>query len=194
MPPKFQKKGGRPLNPLERKVKKRKHELIHKATVKKQYYKTIEKDNPQDDTPDYVKEIFGERTIDDDGNIVAYNSGKNDTPKEEEERVHYLGDESSDEEEEEDDNGKKKRKTHDKQHKPNPFKAQLDERDRKRRLTKEEREKRDREFAEQAKDRQKYYNKRRRERSQMLAKNAKGQPKMARQMDNLLEKIQKQMA
>ncbi|KAI9275615.1 hypothetical protein BDA99DRAFT_495963 [Phascolomyces articulosus] len=208
MPPKGQKRGGRPLNPLERKVRKRKHELIHKATVKKQYYKSIEKENPQDDTPDYVKEIFGERTIDEDGNVVAYDSGKKDSAFEEEkeqDRVYYLDDASSSDEEEDDeeeddddDKGKRSKKkskmnSESKQHKPNPFKSQIDDRNKARKLTQEQRDKRDRDFAQQAKDRQQYYSKRRRERSQMLAKNSKGQPKMAKQMDHLLEKIQKQM-
>lgn len=34
---------------------KRKRELIHKATVKSQYYKEL--NQQKDDTPDYVKEV-----------------------------------------------------------------------------------------------------------------------------------------
>ncbi|CAO3685150.1 unnamed protein product [Rhizopus stolonifer] len=67
MPPKSSRK---PLNALQRKQLKRKQDLIHKATVKSQYYKTLNKQD--DDTPDYVKDIFGaqEKTIDKDGNVV----------------------------------------------------------------------------------------------------------------------------
>lgn len=37
---------------------KRKYELIHKASVKSQYYKTLNNDaETGDDTPDYVKEV-----------------------------------------------------------------------------------------------------------------------------------------
>lgn len=36
---------------------KRKYELIHKAQVKSQYYKELNKDS-KDDTPDYVKEVY----------------------------------------------------------------------------------------------------------------------------------------
>lgn len=37
---------------------KRKYELIHKASVKSQYYKELNKDaETGDDTPDYVKEV-----------------------------------------------------------------------------------------------------------------------------------------
>lgn len=38
-------------------VKKRKNELIHKAQVKRKYHKQIQKDNFDQDTPDYVKEV-----------------------------------------------------------------------------------------------------------------------------------------
>lgn len=78
MPPKPQtKKPRKPLTPLQRKRKpidtfalwncgidmlecrieqKRKYDLIHKAQVKSQYYKELNKDS-KDDTPDYVKEV-----------------------------------------------------------------------------------------------------------------------------------------
>lgn len=78
MPPKPQtKKPRKPLTPLQRKRKteseimyifmilifkwchleqKRKYDLIHKAQVKSQYYKELNKDT-NDETPDYVKEV-----------------------------------------------------------------------------------------------------------------------------------------
>ena len=37
---------------------KRKYELIHKATVKSQYYKELNKKEEGDETPDYVKEVY----------------------------------------------------------------------------------------------------------------------------------------
>ncbi|KAG0253854.1 hypothetical protein DFQ27_007175 [Actinomortierella ambigua] len=75
-PPK--KKGG--FNPGARKhmgseaykgrMKKIKSDLIHKAKVKKDYAKVLKQE--QDNTPEFYKKIFGARTIDDDGNVVAY--------------------------------------------------------------------------------------------------------------------------
>jgi hypothetical protein len=42
------------FKPIEQ---KRKYELIHKATVKSQYYKELNKEKDED-TPDYVKEVL----------------------------------------------------------------------------------------------------------------------------------------
>ncbi|KAI9317259.1 hypothetical protein BX666DRAFT_1857674 [Dichotomocladium elegans] len=178
MPPK------RPLNPLERKVKKKKSELIQKAKIKGRYYKSIKKDNFSEDAPSYVKEIFSERTIDDEGNVVEYNSGKNDNKStkknhDNDDREYYLNDTDSDE-----DGNNKPRK-----HKPNPFKAQIEERDMKRKLTNEEREERQRQREEAEKAKKKYYKQRGQERGKMLSRTRKGQVKMAVEMDNLLNKI-----
>ncbi|KAF9185780.1 hypothetical protein BGZ50_002864 [Haplosporangium sp. Z 11] len=51
-------------------AKKLKAELIHKAKVKKEFAKVLKKE--EDNTPEFYKKIFGERTIDDNGNIVEY--------------------------------------------------------------------------------------------------------------------------
>ncbi|KAL0136386.1 hypothetical protein V8B55DRAFT_1590298 [Mucor lusitanicus] len=182
MPPKPQtKKPRKPLTPLQRKQQKRKYDLIHKAQVKSQYYKELNKDS-KDDTPDYVKEIFGaERTIDKDGNVIELE--REHVEEEEEEEEFDLDKSSSEDEEEESDNEepsrKKQRST--KALKPNPFKAQLEEREK---LKKESLRK---------KARKEYYKERSEQRSKMLARTKKGQPKMASQMDVLLQKIQKSM-
>lgn len=81
-------------------ARKKKQELIHKARVKSEYYKTLEKEHA-DNTPDYVKEVniyieliyfmfiliyllpfffnqkIFEKTIDQDGNIVEYEPRSN---------------------------------------------------------------------------------------------------------------------
>ncbi|CAO3587366.1 unnamed protein product [Absidia cylindrospora] len=53
MPPKQKphNKKVKPLTSLERRAKKKKQELIHKATVKSQYYKTLAKEHATDNTP-----------------------------------------------------------------------------------------------------------------------------------------------
>ncbi|KAF9912979.1 hypothetical protein BX616_010193 [Lobosporangium transversale] len=55
-------------------AKKLKAELIHKAKVKKEYAKVLKQE--EQNTPEFYKKIFGEKTIDDEGNVVAYNSGQ----------------------------------------------------------------------------------------------------------------------
>ncbi|KAF9197592.1 hypothetical protein BGZ49_001892 [Haplosporangium sp. Z 27] len=57
-------------------AKKLKADLIHKAKVKKEYAKVLSKE--EENTPEFYKKIFGEKTIDDEGNIVAYNDNKED--------------------------------------------------------------------------------------------------------------------
>ncbi|KAG0185650.1 hypothetical protein DFQ28_009030 [Apophysomyces sp. BC1034] len=188
-------------------VQKKKHDLIHKATVKGQYYKTLAKEDQDLATPDYVKEIFGERTIDEDGNVVKYQNGTKDNKdnksskgnkrkvESDDDRVFDLDNPSSDEEEEEAPKRKKSQPKDDeasKRHKPNPFKAQLDVRKLAKEELQKERAEKQRKFEEQKKAKEEYLRGRRRERSKMLAKNKKGQPNMATQMDVLLEKIKKQ--
>ncbi|KAG0328404.1 hypothetical protein BGZ99_005419 [Dissophora globulifera] len=51
-------------------AKKLKADLIHKAKVKKDYAKVLKQE--EENTPEFYKKIFGERTIDNNGNIVAY--------------------------------------------------------------------------------------------------------------------------
>ncbi|KAG2202463.1 hypothetical protein INT47_013079 [Mucor saturninus] len=203
MPPKTQpKKPRKPLTPLQRKQQKRKYELIHKATVKSQYYKTLNKDaEAGEDTPDYVKEIFGtpERTIDKDGNVVELEREN----VEEEDQVFDLDEESSSEEEEDekDDNEETQRLNKRQKRleamtrlpKPNPFKTQLQVREKRKLDSQQEKEERQKSFKEAKKARVEYYKGRSEERTKMLAKTKKGQPKMASQMDVLLGKIQKSM-
>ncbi|KAI9265307.1 hypothetical protein EDC94DRAFT_604483 [Helicostylum pulchrum] len=204
MPPKPQvKKHRKPLTPLQRKQQKRKYELIHKATVKSQYYKTLNKETDADEAPDYVKEIFGaaERTIDSNGNVVEL---KNEEEEQEEQEEFDLDEESSSEEEEsggeeEEDDDKKLNKRQKRLEamtrlpKPNPFKTQLEERERRKKESEEEKKDRQKKIQEEKKARMKYFKDRKEERSKMLAKTKKGQPKMASQMDVLLQKIQKSM-
>ncbi|KAF7720784.1 hypothetical protein EC973_006086 [Apophysomyces ossiformis] len=201
MPPKSsQRSHKKPLNPLQRKLQKKKHELIHKATVKGQYYKTLAKEDQDLNTPDYVKEIFGERTIDEDGNVVKYQDstqGDKEETKPEDDHVYDLDNPSSDEESKEEETSSKRKRTKQKdevqkRHKPNPFKAQLDTRKKAKEELEKEREEKRKMIEEKIKAKEEYMRHRRRERSKMLAKNRKGQPNMATQMDVLLEKIKKQ--
>ncbi|KAF9932185.1 hypothetical protein FBU30_008740 [Linnemannia zychae] len=102
------KKGG--FNPMARAhmgsdaykghAKKLKAELIHKAKVKKDFAKVMKKE--LDETPEFYKKIFGEKTIDDEGNIVAYGEAKEEEVVENNDDEDMEGSESgSDEEEEE---------------------------------------------------------------------------------------------
>ncbi|KAI9010918.1 hypothetical protein CLU79DRAFT_722695 [Phycomyces nitens] len=174
--------------------KKKKQQLIQKATVKAQYYKTLAKEKPDLDAPDYVKEIFAEKTIDEDGNVVEYDNGTKRKP-EEEERVYDLDEESSSEEEEEEEEDKPRKKqkkdAEPKQHKPNPFKSQLQVQ----KKTKEEaikaREEKQKMYEEKNKARANYYRERNQVRGKMLARNKRGQPNLATQMNVLLDKLEK---
>ncbi|KAK3805775.1 MAG: hypothetical protein J3Q66DRAFT_122504 [Benniella sp.] len=91
--PEIKKKG---FNPMARAhmgsdaykghAKKLKAELIHKAKVKKEYAKMLRQEDQS--TPEFYKKIFRERTIDDDGNIVAYkNSDEEDVNDEDDESM-----------------------------------------------------------------------------------------------------------
>ncbi|KAF9165301.1 hypothetical protein BGX21_001639 [Mortierella sp. AD011] len=93
-------------------AKKLKAELIHKAKVKKEYAKVLTKE--EENTPEFYKKIFGEKTIDDEGNIVAYkgdedeeDNDENDQKDEdmsrsdEDENMQESGSDNEEEEEEE---------------------------------------------------------------------------------------------
>ncbi|KAI9307594.1 hypothetical protein BJ944DRAFT_13263 [Cunninghamella echinulata] len=184
MPPKFNKKKNAPLTSLERRAQKKKQELIHKARVKSEYYKTLEKEHA-DSTPDYVKEIF-EKTIDQDGNIVEYAANKrkrNDLDKEpnpdNEDNLHKLKKGKND-------------KDITKSNKPNPFKAQLEEQEKRKKLTKEQREEREKELEKKKKATKKYYHDRNKMRGKMLAKHKNGQPNLATQLDVLIGRLNQQ--
>ncbi|KAL0085957.1 hypothetical protein J3Q64DRAFT_1739524 [Phycomyces blakesleeanus] len=210
MPPNsFNKKHQKPLTSLEKLKKKKKQQLIQKATVKAQYYKTLAKEKPDLDAPDYVKEIFAEKTIDEDGNVVEYNTNKGTKRKAEEqtveeEREYDLDEESSSSEEEDDEDErnnnknkstKKQKKQQDaepKQFKPNPFKAQLEVQKRTKEEALKAREEKEKMYEEKNKARANYYRERNQVRGKMMAKNKRGQPNLATQMNVLLEKLQKQ--
>lgn len=123
-------------------VKKKKQELVHKLAVKSKYYKELAKNDPIANAPEYVKKvlyswyknqkvwllrrykIFGERTIDDEGNIVAYKPEEeeklasaeaetHDNKKKrriDEDRVYDLDEPSSSSSEEEDDESEEESK------------------------------------------------------------------------------------
>ncbi|KAI8327599.1 hypothetical protein BC941DRAFT_446620 [Chlamydoabsidia padenii] len=185
----------KPLTSLERRAKKKKQELIHKMSVKSQYYKSLAKEHGDDDTPDYVKQIF-EKTIDEDGNVVEYESGttKRKTPEKEEPVYDLDQQESSSSDDDDDDSepkSKKQKKDDTKTHKPNPFKAQLEEQQKRKRLTEEERLAKQQEREAKLGERKRYYQHRNKERGKMLAKNKNGQPNLATQMEILIGRIKK---
>ncbi|ORZ17148.1 hypothetical protein BCR42DRAFT_414009 [Absidia repens] len=206
MPPKQKphNKKVKPLTSLERRAKKKKQELIHKATVKSQYYKTLAKEHAVDNTPDYVKDIF-EKTIDENGDVIEYQSGatKRKQPKKDnEETVFDLDQESSSDDSDEDSdddeaNGrrskkqKKDNKDTTKALKPNPFKAHLEEQRKRKQQTQEDRESRQKDKETKLAERKRYYQHRNKERGKMLAKNKNGQPNLATQMEILIGRIKK---
>lgn len=103
--------------------------------------------------------------------------------------------ESSSEEEEEDEISSKRQKRDEqmRQAKPNPFKSQLEERERLKSESLADKKERQNKFKQEKKARINYYKERNEQRGKMLARTKKGQPKMASQMDVLLQKIQKDM-
>jgi hypothetical protein len=105
-----------------------------------------------------------------------------------------LDQESSEEEEEEAPSSKRQKKIeHSRQAKPNPFKSQLEERERLKNESLEEKKERQNKMKQEKKAKIEYYKERNEQRGKMLARTKKGQPKMASQMDVLLHKIQKSM-
>ncbi|KAI7869389.1 hypothetical protein BDF14DRAFT_1784511 [Spinellus fusiger] len=208
MPKPFNKKQ-KPLTSLEKLKKKKKEQLIHKAVVKSNYHKTLSKEKADLDVPDYVKEIFSEKTIDDDGNIVDYATQKgtkrplnppqqqqhqSKKKKMEEDRVYDLEEDSSSEEEEEEtvtQKGKKQKSTVPKHNKPNPFKSQLAEQKKSKEEAIKAKEEKQKEYEAKNKARAHYYKERNQVRGKMLAKNSRGQPNLATQMSVLLDKLQK---
>ncbi|KAI8061605.1 hypothetical protein BC940DRAFT_310234 [Gongronella butleri] len=180
MPPKSftQKKS---LTPLERKMKKRKQDIIHKAKVKSQYYKDLASEYAAD-TPDYVKEIF-ERTIDEDGNVVEFGDGQAKIPSTDERKRKAVehGDDGSDS----DDDASAKT------HKPNPFRSQLEEQDKRRRAGQDMKKERHAKVEQEKADRKRYFQHRNKQRGKMLAKHKNGQPNLATQMSIMLGRIEK---
>lgn len=75
--------------------------------------------------------------------------------------------------------------------KPNPFKAQIQEKEQRLKSIQDERKRRQRERDDREYEKRKYYKQRERERGRLMSKTKKGQPNMAAQVDHLLSKIQK---
>ncbi|CAO3626183.1 unnamed protein product [Cunninghamella echinulata] len=169
MPPKFNKKRI-PLTSLERRAQKKKQELIHKARVKSEYYKTLEKEHADNQN----------------GNIVEYAANKR--------KRNDLDSEPTSDNEENLHKSKKGKSDKDttKSNKPNPFKAQLEEQEKRKKLTKEQREEKEKELEKKKKATKKYYHDRNKMRGKMLAKHKNGQPNLATQLDVLIGRLNQQ--
>ncbi|KAG2181444.1 hypothetical protein INT44_008257 [Umbelopsis vinacea] len=212
MPPKGSRGGGKPGNrggkgfhlaarsgshAYKGRAQKIKDQLVHKAKVKKDYYKQLSKEDSSLETPDYVKEIFGERTIDEDGNIVEYGASSTKRKREDgDEKVHDLDEQSSSSEDDgsDSDAGDSTRNRRNKGSKPNPFKKEVLKQKDTKEVQQQELEQKKKEKEEQQKGRAKYYKQRKEVRGKMMARNARGQPKMGTQINLLLDKIQHDFA
>jgi len=171
---------------------------VQKAKVKKDYYKQISKGDPDLETPDYVKEIFGERTIDEEGNIVNYKSSSKRKRDDEDDKVHDLDEEPSSSEDDGSDNDEmspgKAKNVRTESAKPNPFRKDIEKQALSKEAAEKEREEMRKEKEKQQKGRAKYYKQRKEVRGKMMARNARGQPKMGSQINLLLDKIQHEVA
>ncbi|KAL1917335.1 uncharacterized protein VTP21DRAFT_4991 [Calcarisporiella thermophila] len=184
------------------KAAKVKQQLIHKAKVKREFYKSLKQDDEFLKTPDFYKEIFSEKTIDDDGNVVEYRRENANDKTALDSKAEGSGDEEvvlSDEDKEEEEeelkaakgskNTKSKPSKDNKSSKPNPFKQAIMEREKK---IAEEREKREAARLERekvARGRARYYAQRKKNREVHTAKTSRGQPKLGNQIQHLLNKI-----
>ncbi|KAF9947951.1 hypothetical protein BGZ70_002430 [Mortierella alpina] len=198
-------------------AKKLKAELIHKAKVKKDYAKVLKQE--EDNTPEFYKKIFGERTIDDDGNIVEYKNADGEdqddqegeldeemSGSEEDEEMEDSGLEEEQAEEEEAEAPSKKTKgktaeavsskpgkqedgTFKRAPKPNPFKAAIEKREAEKKAIQEARDRAQRARADAKKGRDAYYANREKTTQRMREKTPKGQPVLANQIKMMLGKI-----
>ncbi|GJJ74759.1 hypothetical protein EMPS_07117 [Entomortierella parvispora] len=184
-------------------AKKLKAELIHKAKVKKDYAKVLKQE--EDNTPEFYKKIFGEKTIDDEGNIVEYKNGDEEEGDEDEDMSGSENDEEEqeddkeEEEEEEEKPAKKGKKdtkagkqddgTFKRAAKPNPFKAAIEKREAEKKAIQAERERVLRAKADARKGREAYYANREKTTQKMREKTSKGQPVLANQIKMMLGKI-----
>ncbi|CAO3568950.1 unnamed protein product [Mortierella alpina] len=198
-------------------AKKLKAELIHKAKVKKDYAKVLKQE--EENTPEFYKKIFGERTIDDEGNIVEYNNavGENQDGQEDEldeemsgseddEEMEGSGSEEEQAQEEEAGAPSKKIKgkkaepaptkpgkqedgTFKRAPKPNPFKAAIEKREAEKKAIQEARDRAQRARADAKKGRDAYYANREKTTQRMREKTPKGQPVLANQIKMMLGKI-----
>ncbi|KAF9429556.1 hypothetical protein BGZ94_010327 [Podila epigama] len=196
-------------------AKKLKADLIHKAKVKKDYAKVLKQE--EENTPEFYKQIFGEKTIDDEGNIVEYNDPNaneedeemedapsdddNDDDEEDEEESQYS--EGSDSEKEEKSTpknaevkknektkpGKQDDGTFKRAAKPNPFKAAIEKREAEKKAIQEARERAQRARADAKKGRDAYYANRNKTTKKIQEKTPRGQPVLANQIKMMLGKI-----
>ncbi|KAG0331533.1 hypothetical protein BG000_010812 [Podila horticola] len=185
-------------------AKKLKAELIHKAKVKKDYAKVLKQE--EESTPEFYKKIFGEKTIDDEGNIVAYkdedaedDEEMEDAPSEDEEEEEEEASGSEKEEEEEKPSkkfkgkevkpGKQEDGSFKRAPKPNPFKAAIEKREAEKKAIQEARDRAQRARADAKKGRDTYYANRQKTTQKMREKTPSGQPVMANQIKMMLSKI-----
>ncbi|KAG0348205.1 hypothetical protein BG005_011679 [Podila minutissima] len=185
-------------------AKKLKAELIHKAKVKKDYAKVLKQE--EDNTPEFYKKIFGEKTIDDEGNIVAYkdedaedDEEMEDAPSDDEEEEASGSEEEEEEEEEEKPSKKAKGKevkpgkqedgSFKRAPKPNPFKAAIEKREAEKKAIQEARDRAQRARADAKKGREAYYANRQKTTQKMREKTPSGQPVLANQIKMMLGKI-----
>ncbi|KAF8931730.1 hypothetical protein EDD21DRAFT_406475 [Dissophora ornata] len=198
-------------------AKKLKADLIHKAKVKKEYAKVLKQE--EENTPEFYQKIFGERTIDDEGNVVAYKDGDaeeedDEEQEEDDEEMNSSGDDediegsgSEDVEKEVEEapskksNGKKNTGsttskpgkqddgTFKRAPKPNPFKAAIEKREAEKKAIQDARERAQRERALAKKGRDAYYANREKTTKKMREVTPRGQPVLANQIKMMLGKI-----
>ncbi|KAG9067038.1 hypothetical protein KI688_012950 [Linnemannia hyalina] len=190
-------------------AKKLKADLIHKAKVKKEYAKVLKQEAGE--TPEFYKKIFGEKTIDDEGNVIAYKDGEDEemSGSEGDEDMEGSGSEAEEEEEVESEEeqapkkGKGKKDTpapsnkNAKQEdgsfkraaKPNPFKAAIEKREAEKKAIQDARDRAQRARADAKKGRDTYYANREKATKKMREKTPSGQPVLANQIKMMLGKI-----
>ncbi|KAG0348457.1 hypothetical protein BG004_005186 [Podila humilis] len=201
-------------------AKKLKADLIHKAKIKKDYAKVLKEE--ADNTPDFYKKIFGEKTIDDEGNIVAYRNENSEDDKEMEDSSSEDNDEKeegsddeeasgSDKDTEEEKSTKKSKGAKESKEsatsaagrqvdgtfkraaKPNPFKAAIEKREAMKKSIQEARDRAQRARADAKKGRDAYYANREKTTKKMREKSSRGQPVLANQIKMMLGKIKEEV-
>ncbi|KAG0278081.1 hypothetical protein BGZ95_004786 [Linnemannia exigua] len=193
-------------------AKKLKADLIHKAKVKKEYARVLKQEG--DDTPEFYKKIFGEKTIDDEGNVIAYKDGEDEemSGSEDGEDMEESGSESEQEIEEEKEEEEAPKKLKGKKEapaanknakqedgsfkraaKPNPFKAAIEKREAERKAVQEARDRAQRARADAKKGRDAYYANREKTTKKMRETTPRGQPVMANQIKMMLGKIKEEV-
>ncbi|KAF8938083.1 hypothetical protein BGZ47_008746 [Haplosporangium gracile] len=191
-------------------AKKLKADLIHKAKVKKEYAKVLKQE--AEETPEFYKKIFGEKTIDDEGNVVAYKDDEDEEMggSEGDEDMEGSGSEVEEEEEEvesEEEEAPKKAKgkkdtpaptnknakqedgSFKRAAKPNPFKAAIEKREAEKKAIQDARDRAQRARADAKKGRDAYYANREKTTKKMREKTPRGQPVLANQIKMMLGKI-----